>query len=178
MTEQILIPGCETPLLASIDPGLTDGYIIRNLADGSLEAHRMPLDAETGYMDTEAIKSLLRGYDRILLEHVPLRTQGPMNLTENCVWGQYQYLYGLFDGLGLPFETIRPQEWMEILNLPKRGKTPEKEWKWMLHDQAVQRFPTIKKITKDSAAAYLLYRVLTMTYREDLREQGVLDYGN
>lgn len=162
---QTLIPGTDMPLLAAIDPGLTDGYIIRNLADGSLEAHKMPVDPETGYMDTEAIKTLLQGYDRILLEHVPLKTRGPMNLTENCVWGQYQYLYGMFDGLGLAFETMRPQEWMGILNLPTRGNTPDKEWKWMLHDQASNRFPSIKKITKDSAAAYLLYRVLTMTYQ-------------
>lgn len=164
MSEQTLIPGTDMPLLAAIDCGLTDGYIIRNLADGTLEALKMPLDAETGYMDTVAIKSLLRGYDRILMEQPPLRTQGPMNLTENCVWGQYQYLYGLFDGMNLPFETMRPQEWMGLLNLPKRGKTPDKEWKWMLHDQASRRFPTIKRITKDAAAAYLLYRVLTMTY--------------
>lgn len=180
MSEQILIPGCETPLLAAIDCGLTDGYIIRNLADGSLEAHRMPVDPEDRYMDLSAIKDLLRGYDRVLMEHPPLRTHGPMNLTEGNCWGQYMQLYGLLAGMEVPFETIRPQEWMGFFNFPKRGKTPETEWKWFLHSQAAQRFPTIKKLTKDSGAAFLLYRMLTMTYNplEEGSAAGLEPYGN
>lgn len=168
MSEQTLIPGTETPLLvsmASVDPGLTDGYIVRNLPDGTLEHRKMPVD-EDGGLDLTGVETLLLGYDVVILEHVPLKVRGPTNLTENCVWGQYMQIYGLLWNK-IPFITVRPEGsdgWMAFFNFPKKGNTPTKDWKWFIHSQACQRFPTVKKMPKEAGAAYMLYRYLTMTY--------------
>lgn len=154
MTQE-LIPGCGIPLLAAIDPGLSDGYIVRNLACGKMEAHKMPV--ADGGQDLEAIRALLKGYDLVVLEDPPFRTASAGALSKNMCYCSYKELYGLLFGADIPFLTVEPQEWQASFGFPKRGNTLTKEWKWFLHGQAAQRFPTIKKMPQEAGAAYLLY---------------------
>lgn len=122
---QTLIPGTETPLLAAIDPGISDGYLVRNLPDGSIEHYAMPVDKQDRGMDLHRVAQLLDGYDHVLMEHPPLHTKGKMHLTENSCHAQYKELYGLMMGLCYSgrlggFETIRPQDWQGALSFPKQ----------------------------------------------------------
>lgn len=155
---QTLIPGTDMPLLASIDPG-SSGALVKNDLDGNLSYIKTPNDGSG--TDLLAVRDFLQGCDMVIMEQVPLGGfAGHTRLSENSCHSQYKELYGLLTGAGIPFYTVRPQAWQKYLNFPKKGKTPDKEWKAFLHDQSLSKFPTVKKIPLYSADAFLLYEVL------------------
>lgn len=161
---QTLIPGCETPLLAAIDPG-SSGALVKNDFDGNLIYIKNPNDGSG--TDLLAVRDFLQGCDMVIMEHPPLGGfGGHTSLSENGCFQQYKELYGLLTGAGIPFYTIRPRAWMDLMSFPKKGKTPDKEWKAFLHDQALSRHPGLK-IPLYAADGFLLHKVISMLWYKD-----------
>lgn len=165
MNHQTLIPGCETPILAALDPG-TNGCIVKNLPDGSLMAMKCPQRAD-GSMDLQRYREALQGVDMLIIEQQSSGGfHGHTRISDNSVFAQYRTLVGFFEGAGIPYYSCRPQAWMKILNFPTKKKVGEDQWKDFLHAQSLQRFPNVR-IHKYQADSYLLYKVLTMLWGTD-----------
>lgn len=161
MTEQTLIPGTQIPILAGVDCG-SSGALVKNDSEGNLCHIKTPNDGSG--TDLYAVRDFLQGCDMVIMEHPPLGGfGGHTSLSENGCFQQYKELYGLLTGSNIPFYTIRPRAWMDLMNFPKKGKTPDKEWKAFLHDQSLQRHPG-HKIPLYAADGYLLHKVATMLW--------------
>lgn len=164
MSEQTLIPGTATPILGAIDPG-SSGALVKNDESGNLAHIKTPNDGSG--TDLLAVRDFLQGCDMVIMEHPPLGGfGGHTSLSENGCFQQYKELYGLLTGAGIPFYTIRPRAWMNLMNFPKKGKTPDKEWKAFLHDQSQRRHEGVK-IPLYAADAYLLHKVIAMLWAKD-----------
>lgn len=167
---QELIPGCETPILAAIDPGST-GAIVYNAPNGSVQFIKMPQSDQKG-IDLYTIGEALRGCNLVLIEQESSGGfHGHTRVSDNSCFAQYKELYGFMVGREIPFYTMRPQVWQKFLGFPKKKEIEGEDgiWKDFLWDQSRQRFPGVK-IPKYSADAFLIYDVLRKLWpvpRED-----------
>jgi len=162
MTIQTEIPGTNVPILGSIDCG-TSGALVKNDSEGNVEHIKMPSDGSG--IDLFAVEEYLKDCDMVIMEQPPLGGfAGHTALSENGCFMQYKELYGAISIARIPFYTIRPRAWMDLLNFPKKGKTEDKVWKAFLHDQAISRHPGVAKLPLYAADAYLMHKVICMLY--------------
>lgn len=132
--------------IIGIDPGLNGGFAI---FDGN-EFYAKPFEtmAELGFILEELVDKREISKLKAYIEEPPAYFQGAVGglasqakLHRNL--GQYE---GLLMGLGIAFETVRPQKWQA--GLPGLAKLKGKDRKKALHNLAIQRYPQLKPTLK------------------------------
>ena len=135
-----------TKLIIGIDPGLNGG--IAMFDDGEFFAMPFTTMSDVGFaLDSLRDKRKLSEI-KAYIEEPPAYFPGAggglasqAKLHRNL--GQYE---GMLMGLGIAFETVRPQKWQT--GLPGVAKLKGKDRKKALHNLAIQRYPQLKPTLK------------------------------
>lgn len=82
----------------------------------------------------------------------------------------YGFLRGCLTAAGIPFEEVRPQEWMRGLGIPQRSRTEaKKDYKNRLLQFAQQLYPSVEGITLATCDALLIATYCKRLHEGSLR---------
>lgn len=136
----------KTKTIIGIDPGLNGGIAVFD--NGEFYAMPFTTMADAGFaLDSLRDKRKLSEF-KAYIEEPPVFFKGAggglasqAKLHRN--FGEYE---GMLMGLGIAFETVRPQKWQA--GLPGLAKLTGKDRKKALHNLAAQRYPQLKPTLK------------------------------